>query len=108
MKTCSRCSGSRMIQHRGCGSMGTSGRSIGRAGILVSKVEPLPACPVCGASCRLLDSVDFNKSCEEQRGVFLPRANVTVRYLLCSGCGFCFAPDICAWPPEEFERRIYN
>jgi SAM-dependent methyltransferase len=71
-------------------------------------VEPLPACQVCGASCRLLDSVDFNKSCEEQRGVFLPRANVPVRYLLCSGCGFCFAPDICAWPPEEFERWIYN
>jgi SAM-dependent methyltransferase len=70
--------------------------------------RPLPACPVCGASCQLLDAVDFNKSCEEQRGFFLPRADVLVLYLLCSGCGFCFAPDICAWPIEEFERRIYN
>ena len=67
-----------------------------------------PACPVCGAPSALLDTVDFNKSCEEQKGFFLPRADVPVRYLLCSGCGFCFAPDICAWPPEEFERRIYN
>ena len=68
----------------------------------------LPACPVCRAGCSLLDVVDFNKSCEELRGLVLPRADVPVRYLLCSGCGFCFAPDICAWPPEEFERKIYN
>lgn len=73
-----------------------------------AEVGALPACPVCGAHCGLLGVVDFNKSCEEQRGLVLPRANIPVRYVVCSGCGFCFAPDICAWPPEEFERKIYN
>jgi SAM-dependent methyltransferase len=66
------------------------------------------ACPVCGGSCALLDTVDFNKSCEEPNGLVLPRAGVPVPYLLCSQCGFCFAPDICAWSPEEFGRKIYN
>jgi SAM-dependent methyltransferase len=31
-----------------------------------------------------------------------------VGYTLCSNCGFCFAPQICAWPAETFERWIYN
>ena len=75
---------------------------------LISETGSLPACPVCSAASTLLDTVDFNKSCEEHNGLILPRTDVPVRYLLCSGCGFCFAPDICAWPPEEFERRIYN
>ena len=66
------------------------------------------ACPVCAAACLPLEAVDFNKSCEETRGRFLPRAGVAVRYWRCASCGFCFAPEICAWPRAEFERRIYN
>jgi SAM-dependent methyltransferase len=27
---------------------------------------------------------------------------------LCGNCGFCFAPQLCAWPAETFERWIYN
>lgn len=65
-------------------------------------------CPVCAGECQLLGTVDFNKSCEEPNGRYLPRLNVPIRYLMCSGCGFSFAPDICAWPAEEFERQIYN
>ena len=65
-------------------------------------------CPICGRSALALHTVDFNKSCEETRGRHLPCADIPVRYLQCLHCGFCFAPDLCAWPPEEFERRIYN
>jgi SAM-dependent methyltransferase len=67
-----------------------------------------PSCLVCGSPSEWLDAVDFNKSCEEARGKALPRTGVLVAYALCGNCGFCFAPQICAWPPETFERWIYN
>ena len=75
-------------------------------------IEPMskqaPPCQVCGGPSEWLDALDFNKSCEEARGKFLPRSGVLVAYALCSNCGFCFAPQIHAWSPETFERWIYN
>jgi SAM-dependent methyltransferase len=68
----------------------------------------IPPCPVCGATAALLDVVDLNKSCEEERGKFLPIAGVPIYYALCDQCGFCFAPQMYRWPMEEFARRIYN
>lgn len=65
-------------------------------------------CPVCAAPALPLDSVDFNKSCEEDRGLKLPRSGVLVQYHLCDGCGFCFAPEFSAWTFRDFEQRIYN
>lgn len=67
-----------------------------------------PSCQVCGGQSEWLDAVDFNKSCEEARGTFLPQSGVLVGYALCGDCGFCFAPQICAWSAEAFERWIYN
>ena len=55
-----------------------------------------------------LDSVDFNKNCEEARGLRLPKSGESVRYYLCDACGFCFAPDIVAWSAKQFEQKIYN
>jgi SAM-dependent methyltransferase len=66
------------------------------------------ACPVCQRDCALLDVVDFNKTCEEARGKFLPPAGVAISYFRCRVCGFTFAPELCAWTLEEFEARIYN
>jgi SAM-dependent methyltransferase len=65
-------------------------------------------CAVCGGSSSLLDVVDFNKSCEEAKGKFLPLAGVPVYYALCDRCGFCFAPEISKWSLDEFAQRIYN
>ncbi len=73
-----------------------------------SITKQAPSCPLCGGSCEWLDALDFNKSCEEARGKVLPRTGVLVCYALCGNCAFCFAPQICAWPPETFERWIYN
>ena len=67
-----------------------------------------PPCPVCAAATSWLDAVDFNKSCEEARGKFLPPAGVPVHYALCDQCGFCFSPELHRWSIEEFSRRIYN
>lgn len=49
-----------------------------------------------------------NPAAGSKRGTLLPRSGVLVCYALCSNCGFCFAPQICAWPAETFERWIYN
>jgi len=67
-----------------------------------------PTCPVCQAAAPLLAAVDFNKTCEEVRGLRLPPSGVSVRYHLCDRCGFCFAPELFTWTFEQFERQIYN
>lgn len=68
--------------------------------------ERIATCPVCGHVARILDTVDFGRSCD--KNVFLPSNGLTVDYLLCLDCGFCFAPDLHAWNPDEFKQRIYN
>jgi SAM-dependent methyltransferase len=65
-------------------------------------------CPVCGAPSSLYGAVDFNKSCEELRGKFLPPSDIPVAYYRCTNCEFCFAPEIAKWNLAEFEERIYN
>lgn len=52
--------------------------------------------------------MDFNKNCEEARGLELGDSGILVEYVLCDECGFCFAPELCRWTFEEFERYIYN
>lgn len=66
------------------------------------------ACPVCGRDCLPLPAVDFNKSCEEVRGKFLPPSGIPIVYVLCTGCQFCFAPEFAQWTFRDFEERIYN
>jgi SAM-dependent methyltransferase len=56
----------------------------------------------------LLDVVDFNKTCEEFRGRYFNLVGFPVYYALCGSCGFCFAPELCAWQPEEFAAHVYN
>lgn len=65
-------------------------------------------CPICGAAAKYYDTVDFNKSCEEVRGMVLPRTSVAVDYYLCDDCGFCFAPELGSWAFDDFEKYIYN
>jgi hypothetical protein len=75
----------------------------------MGSVNPTPsACPVCGGNAPPLDVVDFNKSCEEARGKFLPLSGIPVYYHLCEECGFCFAPEFQRWSPGDFSERIYN
>jgi SAM-dependent methyltransferase len=65
-------------------------------------------CPVCAAESQALDVVDFNKSCEELNGTYLPLANVPIYYHLCDRCGFCFAPEMHKWSIDEFASKVYN
>lgn len=65
-------------------------------------------CQICGAMAHHLDTVDFNKSCLEPSGRRLPASGKMIDYHLCQVCGFCFAPELQAWTPEEFAKSIYN
>ena len=65
-------------------------------------------CPICKGTSFPLDVVDFNKSCEEIHGKYLPLAGIPIYYFLCEQCGFCFAPEFSEWKKEDFEQKIYN
>jgi SAM-dependent methyltransferase len=65
-------------------------------------------CQVCGSMAPLLDTVDFNKTCEVANARRLPPSGMPIRYHLCLNCGFCFAPEIQAWSREQFAASIYN
>jgi Methyltransferase domain len=65
-------------------------------------------CPICNNFCKPLDVVDFNKSCEEQRGIYLPLSGVPIYYYFCDICEFCFAPEFRKWSLTDFEEKIYN
>lgn len=69
---------------------------------------PSSPCQICGAMANHLDAVDFNKSCLEPSGRRLPASGKQVDYYLCPVCGFCFAPELQAWTPEQFAKAIYN
>ena len=65
-------------------------------------------CPVCTGDARILGEVNFNKSCEGRDDIPLPKSNAMIRYYVCSGCGFCFAPEFRKWSDRKFKARIYN
>ncbi|MEI6762287.1 MAG: class I SAM-dependent methyltransferase [Betaproteobacteria bacterium] len=65
-------------------------------------------CPVCNSVAQLLDVVDFNKSCEEARGKFLPLTGRSIYYASCASCGFVFAPEMHQWSAQEFAQHVYN
>lgn len=65
-------------------------------------------CPVCDGRSRPHDVVDFNRSCEESRGKYLPLSGEPIYYARCQDCGFCFAPEMLRWPLETFARKVYN
>ena len=65
-------------------------------------------CPICSGMSNPLDVVDFNKSCSEQWGAFLPLSGIPIYYYSCDTCGFCFAPEFSKWNLTDFETKIYN
>ena len=65
-------------------------------------------CPICNGQVVLLDVVDFNKSCEENRGKFLPLSGIPIYYTQCSNCFFTFAPEFAKWSENDFLEKIYN
>jgi len=72
-------------------------------------VDPRPApCKVCGGASPLFGVQDFNRSCEEHRGKFLPLTGAPIYYRRCSGCGLLFSDAFDDWSDEDFAAHIYN
>lgn len=72
-------------------------------------VSPEPrACKICGAGSPLYGVVDFNRSCEEARGKYLPLSGTPVYYRRCPACGFLFTNDFDDWSQAEFARFVYD
>jgi len=65
-------------------------------------------CPVCNSMSPLYDAVDFNKNCEENRGLFLPLSGHAIYYARCTFCQYTFAPEFSSWTDQDFLDKIYN
>ena len=65
-------------------------------------------CTVCGHHASLFDVVDFNKSCEEIRGLFLPLLGHGVYYVRCENCKYTYAPEFGVWTDKDFLNMVYN
>jgi len=74
-----------------------------------TSASPAPrACKICGAAAFVLGVVDFNKSCEELRGLKLPLSGHPIYYRQCSSCEFAFTDYFDDWSHDEFLSNIYN
>ena len=65
-------------------------------------------CPICFGCSAAFDVVDFNKSCEEVRGKYLPLSLIPVYYYRCRDCEFVHAPEFESWSDGDFIDKIYN
>lgn len=65
-------------------------------------------CPICDSKSQMIDVVDFNKNCEENKGIFLPLSGVPIYYFMCDGCNFTFSPAFWNWTEQDFLDCIYN
>ena len=65
-------------------------------------------CLICGGPSLLIDVVDFNKNCEEARGLYLPLMGHGVYYVRCSVCNYTYAPEFGSWSSQDFLGMIYN
>jgi SAM-dependent methyltransferase len=52
--------------------------------------------------------VDFNKSCEIDRGLALELSGVAVWYYRCTSCGFLFTPAMDGFGAAEWRKFVYN
>ena len=66
------------------------------------------ACKICGGPARPFGAVDFSRSCEDDRGVALPRTGIDIHYRRCGRCGFLYTDAFDDWSPADFEAAIYN
>jgi 2-polyprenyl-6-hydroxyphenyl methylase/3-demethylubiquinone-9 3-methyltransferase len=72
-----------------------------------ARPEPVP-CKVCAAPSPLFGVTDFNRSCEELRGKFLPLAGTPIYYRRCEACGLLFTDAFDDWDQAAFEAHVYN
>jgi 2-polyprenyl-6-hydroxyphenyl methylase/3-demethylubiquinone-9 3-methyltransferase len=65
-------------------------------------------CKICNAPAPLFGVADFNRSCEEARGRYLPLSGIAISYWRCPACGFLFTDSFDDWTAADFKQYIYN
>ncbi len=65
-------------------------------------------CKCCKKTAHLYGVCDFNKSCQEAKGKFIPYCGIPVYYYKCSECGFIFTDSFNDWDIKKFKENIYN
>ena len=79
---------------------------------MIDSLRPVStaACPckICGSAAALYGVVDFNKSCEEPRGVRFALSGVPIYYRRCADCKFLFTDAFDDWSADQFKAYIYN
>lgn len=65
-------------------------------------------CKICGCNAQLYGVVDFNKNCEEPKGVLLPLSGIPVYYHQCGHCGLLFTRAFDSWEKSDYLQHIYN
>jgi len=65
-------------------------------------------CKCCGGDAALFGTVDFNKSCEERRGLLLPSLGIPIAYHRCLRCEFLFTAAMDRFSRQDFLDHIYN
>ena len=65
-------------------------------------------CPICHQDISTLDVVDFNKSCLEAQGIYLPMIGLPIYYYICNHCSYVFSADFWGWSEKDFLDKIYN
>ncbi len=65
-------------------------------------------CKCCGKLSPIYGVCDFNKSCEEGRGTFLPKSGLPIYYYRCEACNFLFSTAYDDFSDDDFSRVIYN
>lgn len=76
--------------------------------MLLKKTTKSTSCKICNNTSVLYGVCDFNKSCEERKGKFLPLCGVPIYYHQCEFCGLIFTEAFDNWSSEEFKTYIYN
>jgi 2-polyprenyl-6-hydroxyphenyl methylase/3-demethylubiquinone-9 3-methyltransferase len=66
------------------------------------------ACKVCGAASTPFGTTDFNRTCEEVRGLRLPASGTPIAYRRCVACGLVFTDAFDDWSHDDFRAHIYN
>ena len=66
-------------------------------------------CKICENKTSIFGVVDFNKSCEEMKGIrALPYCGTPVYYHQCTHCKFIFTIDFDNWSIDDFITNVYN
>ena len=65
-------------------------------------------CKICHGDTEIQGCVDAGRTCEVNKGVYLPLTGRAVWYHRCMDCGFIFTRDYDDWTYEDFLREIYN